>query len=248
MKKKTPTAINFKNISKSYHLQQERTAKDAVMALLKSNDTFTAKKVIEDISFSIKRGETVGLVGKNGAGKSTILKLLAGVTYPDSGKITVAGRVAPLIELTAGFHHELNGYENIFLNGAILGMQQQEIETKVAQITAFAELEEHMYQPVKRYSTGMYMRLGFSIAVHTDADILLIDEVLGVGDAAFQKKSTDFLKKVKSKRDITIVFVSHDQHAVESFCDRALLIENGKLSADGKPKEIFQKYNASLKD
>jgi len=223
-------------------LQQEKTAKDALKALLQKNPLITRKEVLHNLSFAITKGETVGLVGKNGAGKSTILKLLAGVTYPDNGKVTVKGKVAPLIELTAGFHHELNGYENIFLNGAILGMQKEEIESKVAQIAAFSELEEYMYQPVKRYSTGMYMRLGFSIAVHTDADILLIDEVLGVGDAAFQKKSTDFLKKLRSERNITIIFVSHDQHAVESFCDRALYIESGKLIVDDKPEKVFNKY------
>lgn len=239
---KNKNVINFQKVFKAYDLQQQKTAKDALSAVLKNQTISTKKEVLHSLSFSIKKGETVGLVGKNGAGKSTILKLLAGVTYPDKGKVGVEGEVAPLIELTAGFHHELNGYENIFLNGAILGMQQHEIESKVAEITAFSELEEFMYQPVKRYSTGMYMRLGFSIAVHTDADIFLIDEVLGVGDAAFQKKSTDFLKELRSKRDITIVFVSHDQHAVESFCDRALFIKDGKLEKDGSPKQIFKEY------
>ncbi len=202
--------------------------------------------MFENLSFEITKGETVGIVGKNGAGKSTLLKLIAGVTYPSTGNVDVRGRVAPLIELGAGFHHELTGYENIFLNAAILGMHKKEIEKSLDDIIAFSELGEFIHTPVKRYSSGMYMRLGFSVAIHTHAPILLIDEVLAVGDISFQEKCLQKLLEIKKTTDTTIIFVSHDEKAVERFCDRSILLVAGKIVDDGKPHDVFKSYHNSL--
>lgn len=239
-------AIIFDHVSKSFHIQQEKTFKDLVPQLLRGKSWSTLHHVLKDVSFTINMGETVGIVGKNGAGKSTMLKLIAGVTYPDKGSISVSGRVAPLIELGAGFHHELTGYENIFLNAAVLGMHKEEIASKVDDIIRFSELEKFIHTPIKRYSSGMHMRLGFSIAVHINAPILLMDEVLAVGDINFQKKCLNFLKNVKRDKNKTIVFVSHSEEAVSDFCDRAILLSDGKIVADSKPKDVFKTYHETL--
>ncbi|PIR59074.1 MAG: sugar ABC transporter ATP-binding protein [Candidatus Pacebacteria bacterium CG10_big_fil_rev_8_21_14_0_10_56_10] len=238
-----PVVTKFSQVTKIYPVQQERTLKDVIPQLLRLKPWAVPQASLKDVSFEINQGESVGIVGRNGAGKSTTLKLIAGVTYPTQGSLEVTGRIAPLIELTAGFHHELNGFENIFLNGAILGMSRREIEAKVTQIVDFSELHDYMYQPVKRYSTGMFMRLGFSIAVHTSADILLIDEVLAVGDDYFQQKSLDRLEKIRQDGQVTTVFVSHDQRSVERFCDRSLLLVDGQLVAAGPPAQIFKQYH-----
>ena len=238
--------ITFANVSKEFILQDDRTFKDVIPTLLQGKSWASRYKAITNLSFTINQGETVGIIGKNGAGKSTILKLIAGVTYPNHGKIEVRERVAPLIELGAGFHHELSGYENIFLNAAILGMHKREIESKVDSIIAFSELEKFIHSPVKRYSTGMYMRLAFSIAVHIEAPILLIDEVLAVGDVAFQKKCMDYLKEIKKRHDKTIVFVSHSEDSVIEFCDRAILIKAGRFEATGEPKEVLKTYHKEI--
>lgn len=243
----TPSAITFSHVTKNYMIRDDRTFKEIIPSLLRGKPLATWHTAIDNISFDIKQGETVGIVGKNGAGKSTMLKLIAGVTYPSKGKIAVNGRVAPLIELSAGFHHELTGYENIFLNAAILGMHKKEIEQRIQSIIDFSELGEFIDVPVKRYSSGMYMRLGFSVAIHTDAPILLIDEVLAVGDIAFQKKCLDYLQEMKKRSDRTIIFVSHDEHAVKSFCDRVILLQQGKIVADGTPKAAFEEYHRELK-
>lgn len=241
-------AISFKNVTKKFYLQEDKTFKEFIPNIIGGKGWAKKLTVLSNISFDIKKGETVGIVGKNGAGKSTILKLIAGVTYPTTGHIQVSGKVAPLIELGAGFHSELSGYENIFLNGAILGMHKKEILSQIDDIIAFSELGEFIHVPVKRYSSGMYMRLGFSVAIHTFASILLIDEVLSVGDMAFQKKCLDYLQKVKKTKDKTIVFVSHNEEAVEEFCDRAILISKGDILGDGKPQGIFQTYHKILSE
>lgn len=239
----TEPIIQFSHVAKSYYMQEDRTFKDVIPSMLFGKPWAKKHLVFKDLSFTIDQGETVGIVGKNGAGKSTLLKLIAGVTYPSDGHVQIHGRVAPLIELGAGFHHELSGYENIFLNAAILGMHKREIEGKVKDIIAFSELEEFIHVPVKRYSSGMQMRLGFSVAIHVDVPILLIDEVLAVGDRDFQNKCLTKLKELREQHDKTIIFVSHNEDAVKSFCERAILLENGKIVADGKPKEVFQQYN-----
>lgn len=240
------SAITFDHVVKSYLLQEDRTLKELIPSLLKGRSGSRQFSAINDVSFVIGKGETVGIVGQNGAGKSTVLKLIAGVTYPSEGQVKVVGTVAPLIELGAGFHHELSGYENIFLNAAILGMHRREIETKVQRIIEFSELQDFIHVPVKRYSTGMYMRLGFAIAIHTEAPILLIDEVLAVGDESFQHKCLRYLKEMKERADKTIIFVSHDEKAVASFCDRAILLHHGQVVADDTPEHVFNKYHELL--
>lgn len=235
--------IKFEQLKKDFYLQGDRTFKEFIPSLL-SGDSWAQKlKVLRGLDFEINQGETVGIVGKNGAGKSTMMKLIAGVTYPTEGKIEVSGRVAPLIELNAGFHHELNGYENIFLNGAILGMYRPEIEAEVNNIIAFSELSDKFLKtPLKRYSTGMVMRLAFSIAVHARASIFLIDEVLAVGDTDFQNKCLLKMEEMKQQRDKIIIFVSHDEQAVKRFCDRALLLNEGKIELDDTPEKVITRY------
>lgn len=238
-------SIVFKNVSKSFYLQEDKTFKEFLPNLLLGKSWAKKFLALSGLDFEIKQGETVGIVGKNGAGKSTLLKLIAGVTSPSSGKVEIYGRVAPLIELGAGFHHELSGYENILLNAAILGMHKKEIEAVIDEIIDFSELKDFMHVPVKKYSSGMYVRLGFSIAIYTKADIFLIDEVLAVGDAAFQKKCMQKMNDLK-KNGKTIIFVSHNERAVKSFCQRAILLDHGKLLADGLSETIFDKYHHIL--
>ncbi len=239
-------AISFKNVTKKFYLQDDKTFKELIPSIISGKEWAKKLTVLSNISFEIHKGETVGIAGKNGAGKSTVLKLIAGVTYPTTGKVQVLGKVAPLIELGAGFHSELSGYENIFLNGAILGMHKKEILSQVEDIIKFSELGEFIHVPVKRYSSGMYMRLGFSVAIHTYASILLIDEVLSVGDVAFQKKCLDYLQEVKKTKDKTIIFVSHNEDAVKGFCDRAILLNKGEIVIDNKPHLVFDSYHKIL--
>ena len=199
---------------------------------------FTALK---NISFEVSAGETVGIIGKNGAGKSTILGLLAGVLKPSSGQVTVDGRIAPLLELGAGFHTELSGRENILLNGILLGMLKREVEEKSDAIIEFSELEEFIDQPIRTYSSGMLARLGFSVAVHCDPDILLVDEVLAVGDQDFQKKCIEKMLVFKQERK-TIVFVSHNSDEILKVCDRAIWIDQGIVYRDGQPDQVINEY------
>ncbi|HAV15456.1 MAG TPA: ABC transporter ATP-binding protein [Candidatus Pacebacteria bacterium] len=236
-------AITFQHVHKDFYLQEDRTFKEVIPNLLRGKSLTKKYTVFHDLSFEIREGETVGIIGKNGAGKSTILKLIAGVTYPTKGTVAVRGRVAPLIELGAGFHPELSGYENIFLNAAILGMHKKEVEKELDQIIEFSELGEFIHVPVKKYSSGMYMRLGFSIAIHTNANILLIDEILAVGDFKFQKKCLDRLHAIKKDRKKTIIYVSHNEESVLDFCERALLLQNGKLIKDGDPRSVLSEYH-----
>ena len=200
--------------------------------------SFTALK---DISFKVFAGETIGFIGINGAGKSTILGLLAGVLKPSSGQVTVDGRIAPLLELGAGFHPELSGRENILLNGILLGMLKREVEEKSDAIIEFSELEEFIDQPIRTYSSGMLARLGFSVAVHCDPDILLVDEVLAVGDQDFQKKCIEKMLVFKQERK-TIVFVSHNSDEILKVCDRAIWIDQGIVYRDGQPDQVINEY------
>ena len=196
---------------------------------------------LRDVSFEVKQGEILGIIGRNGAGKSTLLKILSRVTVPTSGEVRVKGRIASLLEVGTGFHPELTGRENIFLNGAILGMTKGEIKKKFDEIVAFSEVEKFIDTPVKRYSSGMYVRLAFAVAAHLDPEVLIVDEVLAVGDADFQKKCLGKMQDVAG-HGRTILFVSHNMHAVSSLCQRALLLNSGCVTADGLAADITAKY------
>ena len=200
---------------------------------------------LKDVSFEVNRGEVVGIIGRNGAGKSTLLKILSKITEPTTGRVELRGRVGSLLEVGTGFHPELTGHENVYLYGAILGMDRWEITRKFDEIVAFAELERFVDTPVKRYSSGMYMRLAFAVAAHLEPEILLVDEVLAVGDAAFQKKCLGKMGEV-SKEGRTVLFVSHNIAVIVSLCKRSLLIHNGSLREDGPSEDIVSSYIAHL--
>lgn len=242
-KLKNNVVIRFDHVTKQFSKNSHKTFKEFLPALFKGEQTKESFTALDDISFEIQKGETVGIIGPNGSGKSTILKLIAGVMSPNKGKVTVHGNISPLIELGAGFHPELTGRENIFLNGAILGLSQKEIASNLNSIIEFAELQEFIDQPVKHYSSGMYMRLAFAVAVHTHPEILLVDEILAVGDTAFQKKCFDRMEEFKKSKDITIVFVSHNLNQVEKFCSKVIYINHSKVISQGNPKINIEKYS-----
>ncbi len=200
---------------------------------------------LRDINFEVKKGEVLGIIGRNGAGKSTLLKILSKVTTPTKGCIKVNGRIASLLEVGTGFHHELTGRENIFLNGAILGMSKSEIKSKLDEIIAFAGVERYIDTPVKRYSSGMYVRLAFAVAAFLEPEILIIDEVLAVGDAEFQKKCLGRMKDVSSNNGRTVLFVSHNMGAVNQLCNRAIQLRNGSLVNEGQTAEVVTSYLSS---
>ena len=236
-----PLAIQFEGVSKRFQLREGTTLREFLPAIFKGQGWSEPFHALKDVTFSIARGETVGLIGRNGSGKSTILKLIAGVMAPTTGDVQIHGRVSPLIELGAGFHPDLTGGENIILNGSILGMSGKEVRERFDDIIAFAELRDFIDTPVKRYSSGMYMRLGFSVAVHSDPGVLLVDEVLSVGDAAFQEKCLAKMHEFKSQ-GVTIVVVSHSMELVEKFCERAMLIDGGHLVDEGAPQVVIPRY------
>ena len=202
---------------------------------------------LKDINFEIKQGDRVGIIGRNGAGKSTLLKILSRITEPTSGKITLNGRVASLLEVGTGFHPELTGRENIYLNGAVLGMTRIEIKKKFDEIVDFSGVEKFLDTPVKRYSSGMYVRLAFAVAAHLEPEILLVDEVLAVGDAEFQKKCLGKMEDV-SKEGRTVIFVSHNMGAISGLCNRSILLGEGRIEADGNSNEVIDRYLLSKKD
>lgn len=240
-------AISFKNISKSYPLLYQKTIKEFFQAFFTRKKTIEKVEALKDINLSIKKGETVGVIGKNGAGKSTLLKLIAGVSYPSTGKIRVNGRVVPLIELGAGFHPELSGKENIFLNGVILGMEEKYLIEKFSEIVAFSEIPmDFIFTPVKYYSSGMFMRLAFSVAVFSMPEILLVDEILAVGDMAFQKKCLDKMNQFK-KKEVTIIFVSHNIAQVKNFCEKVLYLKEGKVEFFGEVEEGIRRYEKEVR-
>lgn len=199
---------------------------------------------LKDVSFDVKQGEVLGIIGKNGAGKSTLLKLLSRVTAPTTGTLKAKGRIASLLEVGTGFHPELTGRENIFLNGAILGMTKEEIKRKFDEIVDFAGVERYIDTPVKRYSSGMYVRLAFGVAAHLESEILIVDEVLAVGDAEFQNKCLGKMKDVSSSQGRTVLFVSHNMGAVKNLCTHAVLMQNGTLRQDGQTADIIDAYLA----
>ena len=198
---------------------------------------------LKDVSFDVSRGEILGIIGRNGAGKSTLLKIISGVTEPTTGRIEIYGRIGSLLEVGTGFHPELTGRENIYLNGAIIGMKRLEIDAKYDAIVDFSEVEEFIDTPVKFYSSGMRVRLGFSVAAHLDPEILLLDEVLAVGDAAFQKKCLEKIKNLTSNAGKTILFISHDLTAINTLCDRTILLDNGKVLEDGITEKVLSQYH-----
>jgi lipopolysaccharide transport system ATP-binding protein len=244
--------IEIEHLTKTYHLGASRTSlREAVAHLARKTLTFGRNGhedddqlfyALNDVSFKVEQGEVLGIIGHNGAGKSTILKLLSKVTYPTSGEIRTMGRMAALIELGAGFHPDLTGRENIFLNGSILGLKKQEVEAEMDSIIEFAGLQRFIDTPIKRYSSGMYVRLAFSVAAHVKADLLLVDEVLSVGDLAFQQKSMAKMNELRA-RGATIVFVSHNLSAVQTFCDRVILLSGGQIVADGEPAKVIETYH-----
>ena len=241
--------VEFRQVSKRYRLGALGTLRGAVSALLArnnhENDWRRTIWAVHDVSFTVEPGESLGVIGPNGSGKTTTLKLLSNITRPTSGSISIQGRVAALIELGAGFHPELTGLENIYLNGAILGLSRREISRKLDSIIAFSGLERFMDTPVKRYSSGMYVRLGFAIASHVQADVLLVDEVLAVGDAEFRRKCTERMNELRSS-GTTLIFVSHNMYQVRHLCERALLLLNGELRFLGKTNEAISAYERTL--
>jgi lipopolysaccharide transport system ATP-binding protein len=255
------TIIKVENLGKKYvlsHQQEGRNykalrdviadgAKSFGNKFLKSNGLKTDDPTheefwaLKDVSFEVKQGDRVGIIGRNGAGKSTLLKILSRITEPTQGSIKIKGRIASLLEVGTGFHPELTGRENLFLNGAILGMGKLEIQRKFDEIVEFAEVEKFLDTPVKRYSSGMYVRLAFAVAAHLEPEILIVDEVLAVGDVQFQKKCLGKMEEV-GKEGRTVIFVSHNMSAVESLCDRGILLQSGSLSLDGDPQEAIKIY------
>lgn len=233
--------IEFSRVDKFFYLQHQRTLKELVQALYKKQKTLERVHALNNVNFEIKKGDAVGVIGPNGAGKSTLLKLMAGVSSPTAGQVVVRGNIAPLIELGAGFHPELSGRENIFLNGVILGLKESYIREKFNEIVEFSEISEFIDTPVKYYSSGMYMRLAFSVAIFTDPDVLLVDEILAVGDNSFQKKCFDKMREFK-KKGTTTIFVSHALDAVSAFCDRVIYLEKGKVIFDGDTKKGIALY------
>ena len=243
----TTPAIAARDVSKLYRRHQGRhqfkTLKSALLTGslitdLAPADTFTA---LDDVSFTVPRGSTFGVIGENGSGKSTLLKLVAGITKPSVGSLTVDGRVSALIELGAGFHPEISGRENVVINGIMLGLTRREVEDRFEEIVAFAELEDFIDAPVKNYSSGMYMRLGFAVAIHVEPDVLLIDEVLAVGDEAFTRKCLDKISEFH-RRGKTIVFVTHTLGLVAKMCDDVLWLRHGQIADRGDPQRVVDAY------
>ncbi len=238
-------AICFESVSKQFNrkLNRPSTVQEIFMRLLGVRPAEVTEDfwALRDVDLAIKPGETVGFLGPNGAGKSTLLKLTSRIIMPTSGTITTRGRVASLLEVGTGFHPDLTGRENIHLNGSLLGMNRAEVRSKLDAIINFAELDEFIDMPVKHYSSGMYMRLGFSVASHVDPDILLVDEVLAVGDEAFQTKCKRRVAKM-GREGVTILFVSHDLTAVRRICQRAVWLDGGRVRADGPANEVADAY------
>lgn len=238
-------AIKIRNLSKRYKIyhQKELNLKYTFLNFItgKKSSFYDEFWALKNVSMDIKKGQTVGIIGENGGGKSTLLKLMAGILYPDEGTLTTHGKIATLIEIGAGFHPELSGRENVYINGAVLGFQKKEIDHKFEQILEFSGLEKFIDNPIKTYSSGMYVRLGFSIAINVNPDILLVDEILAVGDENFQKKCLQKIGQFKEEGK-TIVLVSHDLGTIEKMCDHTFLLDDGKVSSEGNPADVISDY------
>lgn len=244
---KKDIAIKVDRVSKSFRLPHNRqnTFKGALVNLIGKGDrTFETQHVLKGITFEIKKGEFFGIVGRNGSGKSTLLKMLAGIYAPTGGAVTVNGSLTPFIELGVGFNPELTGRENVYMNGALLGFSNKEMDAMYDDVVSFAELERFMDQKLKNYSSGMQVRLAFSIAIRARSDILLLDEVLAVGDEAFQRKCYSYFETLKRDKK-TVVLVTHDMGAVERFCTKAVMLEDGHIKIEGKPHEVASAYSRS---
>jgi len=240
-KKKMPIVVRATGIKKSFRVFSDKSVTLKERILHWRRGQYSVHEVLKGIDLEIKKGETVALIGQNGCGKSTFLKLLTGIIYPDAGTISIKGKVSSLLELGAGFHPDFSGRENIYNNASIFGLSKKEIDQRYDRIVAFSELEEYIDNPVRTYSSGMYMRLAFSVAINVDANVLLIDEILAVGDANFQKKCMDMIRHLK-RQGVTIVIVTHDMGSVERICDRAVWLVDGYIRKQGKPREIIDDY------
>lgn len=240
-------AIEVRHVSKNFKVYMDKgnTIKEKVLSSKRRK--YEVREVLKDISFDVKKGDGLGLIGHNGCGKSTMLKMLTKIMYPDSGMIEMRGRVSSLIELGAGFHPDMSGRQNIYINASIFGLTNKEIDERLEDIIAFSELEEFIDNPVRTYSSGMYMRLAFSVAINVDADILLIDEILAVGDAAFQAKCFNKIKEIKAA-GTTVVIVSHALSQIEEICERSIWIHDGLIRASGKPKDVHLEYDKYVLD
>ena len=251
------SAISVQSVSKLYRLQHAAAGSQSFRDLLTGLATAPFKRfrelsgndrsledfwALKDVSFDVREGEVVGIIGRNGAGKSTLLKILSRIVEPTSGEVRMRGRVASLLEVGTGFHPELSGRENIYLNGSILGMKRREIDARFDEIVEFAEIEKFLDTPVKRYSSGMYVRLAFAVAAHLDPEILIVDEVLAVGDSEFQKKCLGKMKQVSTSGTRTVLFVSHNMAAVSTLCTRSVWLQNGKVVADGTSDKVIAQY------
>lgn len=237
-------AIEVNHLTKIYKLYKKPSDRMKEAFSITNKTYHKDFYALKDVNFKVKRGEALGIVGKNGSGKSTILKIITGVLQPSIGGVKIDGRIAALLELGAGFNGEYSGFENIYLNGTIMGFTRAEIEKKMPEIIAFADIGDFIYQPVKTYSSGMYVRLAFAIAIHVDPDILIIDEALSVGDIRFQRKC--FRKIEEFKKTKTFILVSHDLSSITKFCDRAIWLNEGELKSEGEPVEIAKEFRAYM--
>ncbi len=237
-------AIRVSGVSKAFKLPHEKTSslKGMFVNMFRDKRTYEKQQVLKDVSFEVKKGEFFGIVGRNGGGKSTLLKLMAGIYSQDCGAIHINGKLTPFIELGVGFNPELTGRENVFLNGALLGFTRKEMENKYNEIVAFAELEKFMDQKLKNYSSGMQVRLAFSIAIQANTDILVLDEVLAVGDEAFQRKCEEYFEKIKQDKTKTVVLVTHSMESVRKHCSKAMFIRGGKVVVAGNPDKVADEY------
>lgn len=240
-------AVEFHNVTKIYNtskgkysLLRDVLGENMLRFIKKKSDNKNQIAALKNVSFNVKKGEVVGIIGRNGAGKSTILKLISRITYPHKGKVEARGRIGSFIELGAGLHHELTGRENIFLYGSILGMKKRELEENFDDIVEFAEIRKFLDIPIKKYSSGMYSRLGFSVCAHCNPDILLVDEVLAVGDINFQERCLEKMHSFAHEK--TVIFVSHNMEAIKSICDRVIYLENGRIKKTGKANTVIDYY------
>jgi lipopolysaccharide transport system ATP-binding protein len=242
-------AIAFDGVSKHYSLSLQRQASDFKTALLHLPRFIAGARrpfvALDGVTLSVRRGESLGIIGPNGSGKSTTLRIMAGITPPTAGKVSINGRVSALLELGSGFHPQITGRENAVLNAVLLGLTLQEARDVLPEIVAFSELGDFIDQPMRTYSSGMYFRLGFSVAVHVRPEILLIDEVLAVGDAEFQKKCMDHIFRLRAD-GVTLVLVTHDMLSLPKFCDRGVLLENGRITDEGAPQQVVHNYLARV--
>lgn len=240
-------SIIVENVSKKFRRYTDKQSTLKAKVLNFGKQVINEDWILKNINLCIEEGQSVGLIGRNGSGKSTLLKIMTKILYPDKGSLSVNGRVSSLLELGAGFHPDFTGLENIFMNASILGLSKKEIELKLTDIISFSELGDYIYQPVRIYSSGMYMRLAFSVAISVDPDILLIDEVLAVGDSAFQNKCIEKIKELKGMGK-TIVIVTHDNSMVEKICDRAVWLQDGEITSDGFPRDVIMEYMEFLSE